>query len=83
MPGSGTNATLVALTNNNVIVSPAQVGPVTFIDQSTGQVYNPTRWQLTLPDGTQYVISTVDGLESITSPNGQTTTISDGSQTIS
>ena len=42
VPGTGTTGTLVALTDNNVIVSPAQVGPVTFIDQSTGQVYNPT-----------------------------------------
>ena len=56
VPGTGTTGTLAALTNNNVIVSPAQVGPVTFIDQSTGQVYNPTRWKYTGQDGTSYII---------------------------
>ena len=52
LPGTGTTGTLEALTDNNVIVSPAQVGPVTFIDASTGQVYNPTLWKYTDQAGT-------------------------------
>ena len=81
LPGSGTTGTLVALTNNNVVVSPAQVGPVTFIDQSTGQVYNPTKFQYTGADGTVYVISTTDGLESITSSTGSGEDVSAGAET--
>jgi YD repeat-containing protein len=76
LAGTGTTGTLEALTNNNVIVSPAQVGPVTFIDASTGQVYNPTRWKYTDQAGTVFIISTANGVESITDPNGHTETFS-------
>ena len=74
VPNSGTTGSLVAMTNNNVIVSPAQVGPVTFIDQSTGQVYNPTTWKYTAADGTVYIISASNGLQSVTDTSGNTTT---------
>ncbi len=76
VPYSGTTGSLVAMTNNNVIVSPAQVGPVTFIDQSTGQVYNPTTWKYTAADGTVYIISKANGLESVTDSSGNSTTFS-------
>jgi RHS repeat-associated protein len=70
LPGTGTTGTLEALTNNNVIVSPAQVGPVTFIDASTGQVYNPTLFKYTDAAGTVFIVSTAHGVQSITDPNG-------------
>ena len=76
LPGTGTTGTLEALTNNNVIVSPAQVGPVTFIDASTGQVYNPTLWKYTDQAGTVFIISTANGVQSITNSNGVTDTYS-------
>ena len=76
VPGTDTTGTLTAMTNNNVIVSPAQVGPVTFIDQSTGQVYNPTEWKYTASDGTVYIINATSGLQSVTDANGDTTTFS-------
>ena len=76
VPGTGTTGTLQRLTDNNVIVAPAQVGPVTFIDQSTGQVYNPTRWKYTAPNGTVYVIGK-SGIESITDAFGHTLSFSD------
>ena len=41
VPGTGTTGTLEALTDNNVIVSPAQVGPVTFIDPIDGPGLQP------------------------------------------
>ncbi len=74
LPGSGTTGTLQAMTNNNVIVSPAQVGPVTFIDQSTGQIYNPTQWKYTDESGDVYIIDTKHGLESVTDASGNTIT---------
>ncbi len=76
LPGTGTTGTLEALTNNNVIVTPAQVGPVTFIDASTGQVYNPTLWKYTDQAGTVFIISTANGVQSITNSNGVTDTYS-------
>jgi RHS repeat-associated protein len=78
IPGTDTTGTLEALTDNDVIVSPARVGPVTFIDRSTGQVYNPTRWQYTSASGTVYVINSGSGLESVTDPDGNTLTYSTG-----
>ena len=78
VPGSGTVGTLQALTDNNVIVSPAQVGPVTFLDRSTGQVYNPTQWKYTDPAGNVFVISTTGGVQSITNVDGTSTTYTPG-----
>ena len=74
VPNTDTTGTLVALADNNVIVSPAQVGPVTFIDPSTGQVYNPTRWQYTDQAGTVFIIDDTNGIESITDADGNTMT---------
>ncbi len=83
LPGSGTTATLQAVGDNNVIVSPAQVGPVTFLDQTTGKVYNPTTWKLTTSDGTVYLINQTNGLESITDTHGDTITYSSKGETSS
>ncbi len=74
LPGTGTTGTLQALTDNNVIVSPAQVGPVTFLDASTGAVYNPTLWKYTDQAGTVFIISTANGVQSVTDANGNTDT---------
>ena len=74
VPNTDTTGTLVALADNNVIVSPAQVGPVTFIDPSTGQVYNPTPWQYTDQAGTVFIIDDTNGIESITDADGNTMT---------
>ncbi len=76
LAGTGTTGTLEALTDNNVIVSPGQVGPVSFIDASTGQVYNPTRWKYTDQAGNAFIIDTANGIESITDTNGITQTFS-------
>ena len=74
LPGTGTTGSLVAMTDNNVIVSPAQVGPVTFIDASTGQVYNPTLFKYTDQAGTVFMINTANGIQSITNSDGITDT---------
>ncbi len=34
------------------------------------ELYNPTRFRITMKDGTQYVVSTQNGLESMTDTNG-------------
>ncbi len=78
VPGTNTTGTLEAVGDNNVIVSPAQVGPVTFLDPTTGQVYNPTLWKYTTQNGTVYIISASGGIESITDPLGQTLTFTAG-----
>ena len=76
-PGTDTHGYSAAdRPDNNVIVSPAQVGPVTFIDQSTGQIYNPTSWKYT-DAGRQCVHhQRNNGLESVTDTNGNTLTYS-------
>ena len=62
------------MTDNNVIISPAQVGWVQLIDRSTNQVYDPTRWKLTTKDGTVYILDDTKGIESVTDTNGNTLT---------
>ena len=78
VPGTNTMGTLEAIGDNNVIVSPAQVGPVTFLDPTTGRVYNPTEWKYTTPNKTVYVISERGGVESITDSLGHTLTFTAG-----
>ena len=56
------------LTNNNVIVSPAQVGPGQRSSTRAPARSTTRRAGSTLPNGTVYVISTTNGLESITDP---------------
>ncbi|NQU09335.1 RHS repeat protein, partial [bacterium] len=73
-PGSGTTSLLEALADNIVEVRPAAYGAVTFHDRTTGELYDPQRWKLTTPDGSVFVIDEVDGMESITDPNGNSLT---------
>jgi len=73
---AGTTSTLEALTDNTVVISPAQTGAVRLLDRTTGQVYNPDRWKLTTADGTVFIINRQTGIESITDLNGNSTTFS-------
>ncbi len=82
-PGTSTTSTLEALADNNVIVSPAQVGPVTFLDPATGLVYNPTRWKLTTENGTVFIIDDTTGLVSLTDANGNSVSFSANGETSS
>src|SRR4029450_10072377 len=68
---------LEALTDNNVLITPGQLGPVQLIDRSTGLPYNPTRWKVTTKDGTAYVIDDDAGLQSVTDRNGNVTSLTD------
>ena len=73
VPGTFTTGSLVALTNNNVIVSPREVGPVTFIDQSTGKVYNPTEWREPPVTGRFRSSTTAPVWKVLRTPNGTVT----------
>jgi RHS repeat-associated protein len=74
---SNTTTTIVPLTSDNkpddqVIISPGQLGAVELISKATGQIYNPTRWKVTTPDGHSYVIDETAGLQSVTNQEGST-----------
>ena len=74
LPGSGTTSKLEALADNVVNVTPAAFGQVTFTDRATGDLYDPNRWKLTMPDGTVFIIDEAKGIESISDPKGNTLT---------
>ncbi len=52
---------LEALSDNLVRVEPPELGQVEFVDRTTGEHYNPTRWKITLANGTSYVFDEAAG----------------------
>ncbi|MEX2214849.1 MAG: Ig-like domain-containing protein [Phycisphaeraceae bacterium] len=73
-PLPGTTTTLEALADNIVDVVPTAFGPVEFHDRTTGEVYNPTRFKLTMSNGSFFIINTETGIESVTDTNGNALT---------
>lgn len=73
-PLPGTTTQLEALADNIVNVVPSAFGPVEFRDRATGDLYNPTRFKLTLSNGSFFILNTVAGIESITDANGNALT---------
>lgn len=72
VPVGHTRGTLVALGDNDVIVSGSKPGPVELLNP---ELYNPSQFRLTLNDGTSYVIDEVLGVRSVTDVNGNTITV--------
>lgn len=68
-------AKLVALDENDVFVAGAAPGDVELLSAETGDVYNPTRFQLTTADGTSYIIDEKAGLQSMRDLNNNTLTV--------
>src|SRR5439155_16703796 len=64
-PQPGTRDRLVALNGRDLITAGNVVGPVDLLDPSTFAPADPTRYQLTLQDGTGLVIDKVAGLQQI------------------
>jgi len=69
------NAKLVAIDDPDVFIAGEAPGDVELISAETGDVYNPTRFQLTLANGTSFIIDEKAGLQSMKDPNNNTLTI--------
>jgi RHS repeat-associated protein len=74
-PLPGTLGRLEALGENNISILDAQPGPVTLRLDSTGDIYNPTLFRYTTPDGTMIDLDTLDGIKRAETPGGQVLTI--------
>ena len=68
----GTNGRLAAVGDNLVLVTAAsgQTGNLLGLDDV--QVYNPSRFELTTPDGATYVVDELAGLVAVRDPYGRT-----------
>ncbi len=77
-PLAGTIGTLESLDNNFVLVIGNQPGVVELVDDTNLNTYNPDRFRYTAADGTQIVLSKLDGVEAVTEPSGNTLTFSSG-----
>lgn len=73
-PLQGTLGSLESLEENNVSILDAQPGPVSLRLDSNGDVYNPTLFRYTTPDGTKIDLDTVDGIQRAETPGGQVLT---------
>ena len=76
-PRPGTRGTLESLDNPFLVILDAQPGPVQLLDDTTFQAYDPHRFRYTSPEGTTFVVSTDDGLESYADTNGNQLVIDD------
>jgi RHS repeat-associated protein len=74
-PANTAGATLTPLDGGAVLVDGNAPGPVTLLGFD-GNTYNPTSYVLTTADGTKYAVDQINGLTSVTDPNGNTLTMS-------
>jgi len=74
----GTHSTLAPADGGLVYVVGGFPGQVHLFRQSDFTIYDPSRYRLTLPDGREFLIDEVDGLERLTDLNGNRLTISPG-----
>tara|TARA_R110002110_G_scaffold43803_1_gene135614 strand:- start:9555 stop:18386 length:8832 start_codon:yes stop_codon:yes gene_type:complete len=73
-PLPGTLGTLRSLEPNDVSILDAQPGPVSLRLDSNGNIYNPTLFRYTTPDGTRLDLDTEDGIQRAETPGGQVLT---------
>ncbi|NGX17232.1 FG-GAP-like repeat-containing protein [Wenzhouxiangella sp. XN24] len=71
-PRPGTRGQLEVLDNTILSILDPQPGAVELVDDVSGRVFDPDRFRYTAPNGTQYVISRSDGVESVVDRNGNT-----------
>ena len=75
-PLSGTKSLLRSLDTGNQIIAEGYVpGDIRWFDLNSGSLYDPEIYELTTQDGTKYVISQTDGLQSMEDTNGNKLTI--------
>ncbi|HWS87495.1 MAG TPA: RHS repeat-associated core domain-containing protein [Pyrinomonadaceae bacterium] len=74
VPVGGTRGTLAPLNGGSVIVAGSVPGPVDLVDinDPSGYYLNPTRFRLTTEDGTSFVLDQKAGIESVSTPAGET-----------
>ncbi len=72
----GTLGSLQSLDNVNLLIADPQPGPVTLLDDTTLNTFNPDRFLYTALNGTQYVVTRTHGVESVTDTNGNRVTVS-------
>lgn len=70
----GTRGTLESLEVNNISILDPQPGPVSLRLDSNGDVYNPTLFRYTAPDGTKLDLDILDGIQRAETPAGQVLT---------
>jgi RHS repeat-associated protein len=78
VPRAGTLGRLESLENNTLSIFDTQPGTVELLDDITLATYNPQRFRYTAPDGTVVVIHAQNGVQSVTSPDGNTLTFTTG-----
>ncbi|HWB02367.1 MAG TPA: putative Ig domain-containing protein [Verrucomicrobiales bacterium] len=77
-PRIGTLGKLESLDNNILSIFDTQPGPVELLDDVTLATYNPQRFRYTAPDGTVIIIHTQNGVQSISTPDGNSLTFTPG-----
>ena len=77
VPMAGTRGTLAPLNGGPIFVAGSVPGPVEFVDinDPSGYYFNPTRFRLTTEDGTSFVLGQQTGVESVSTPAGETLTV--------
>lgn len=75
VPRPGNLGTLQTLDNVNILVTDPQPGPITLLDDTTLNTFDPDRFLYTSLDGTRYVVTRSKGVESVTDRNGNQITI--------
>ncbi|MEO8847631.1 MAG: RHS repeat-associated core domain-containing protein, partial [Casimicrobiaceae bacterium] len=78
VPRAGVQGTLQSLDNTNLLIADAQPGPITLIDDTTLNTFNPDRFIYTERDGTQFVVTRSHGVESVKDTNGNQISITPG-----
>ena len=69
-PRAGTVGTLTSLNNTNLIIADSQPGPITLLDDTTLNTFDPTLFRYTAIDGTQIEIDRNAGVQKVTDNNG-------------
>lgn len=75
VPRSGVVGKLRTLDNVNILITDPQPGPVTLLDDTTLNTFDPDRFLYTALDGREYVVSRTKGVESVKDLNGNQITI--------
>jgi RHS repeat-associated protein len=78
VPRAGVQGALTSLDNTNLLVIDPQPGPVTLVDDTTLDTFNPDRFIYTQRDGIQFVVTRTHGVESVKDTSGNQITITPG-----
>lgn len=73
-PVGGTLGSLAVEGSFGLLIADPQPGPVQLLDDSTLQPFNPTVFRYTARDGTEFVLSTEDGIQELRTVEGDMVT---------